>query len=121
MIHPVLVFNINIDQTCELLDSVKQHSSTVQCKEVEHPQMLTLIHSSAMTVVQSAIGQFHLAKPYSKGDKLFFCLLSVEVALAFQLFAISWRSNAVKEIWVCIFQALDCFMLGEPLVYVCTF
>jgi len=65
-----------------------------------------------MTAIQAPIAPSSHAELGTKGGRLGVWLLTVDGALEFDLFSVSWQSNVFWKVVTYIFCAPECFMFG---------
>jgi len=114
-------FHTNIDLTWELSGSLRQLSACLKSDAVEFALKLPSTCSYSMTAIQAEICPSSPAELDSERGNLMFWWLTVEGAMAFGLFSVSWRCNVFGEVGLCIFCAPECFMIGWPVAYAFSF
>jgi len=106
----VLPFHTNIDLTWELSGSLRQPSALAKSDVVKFPLMLPSTLSYPMTAIQSPVRPSSPTKLGTDRGRLVFWLLTIEVALAFDLCSVTWGWKVVWKVGGCIFRAPKCVM-----------
>ena len=117
----VLLFQTNIDLTWELSSSLRKPLASVKSDVVEFPLMLTSTPSWPMTASQAPVRPSSPAELGTKRGRLDFWLLTIEGALAFDLYSGSCGSKVFGEDGACIFRASECFIFLWSSAYAFSF